>query len=32
MTEQRRPEQTIEVSFSPEPDGSEDPRPPADDR
>jgi YihY family inner membrane protein len=29
-TEERRPEQTIEVSFAPEPDGREDPRPPAD--
>jgi YihY family inner membrane protein len=28
-TEERRPEQTIEVSFGPEPDGHEDPRPPA---
>jgi len=29
-TEERRPEQIIEVSFAPEPDGDEDPRPPAD--
>ena len=29
-TEERRPEQTIEVRFAPEPDGREDPRPPAD--
>ena len=29
-TEERRPEQTIEVRFVPEPDGREDPRPPAD--
>jgi len=29
-TEERRPEQIIEVSFAPEPDGHEDPRPPAD--
>jgi YihY family inner membrane protein len=27
--EERRPEQTIEVRFAPEPDGDEDPRPPA---
>jgi uncharacterized BrkB/YihY/UPF0761 family membrane protein len=27
--EERRPEQTIEVTFAPEPDGQEDPRPPA---
>jgi YihY family inner membrane protein len=27
--EKRRPEQTIEVTFAPEPDGQEDPRPPA---
>jgi YihY family inner membrane protein len=27
--EERRPEQTIEVSFAPEPEGQEDPRPPA---
>jgi uncharacterized BrkB/YihY/UPF0761 family membrane protein len=28
-TEERRPEQTVEVRFAPEPDGREDPRPPA---
>ena len=28
--EERRPEQTVEVRFAPEPDGDEDPRPPAD--
>jgi uncharacterized BrkB/YihY/UPF0761 family membrane protein len=28
-TEERRPEQTIEVSFAPEPDGRQDPPPPA---
>jgi len=31
-TEERRPEQTIEVSFAPEQDGHEDPRPPTTDR